>query len=206
MSKIDYERNYEDAEHGRLNLPLGWEIGRPQDAVVRLAEEGRFRGDVLDAGCGTGEHALFLTACGHRVTGVDSSRRALAAAQAKAAERGLHPEFLHADAVVEITCGTTFGTVLDCGLLHSLAPEQRPVYADRLAAVCEPGASCFVLCFSDAEPPGWGPYRLTRAEVAEAMGAAWETVAVTPEALHSWRPDTGQIGPVRAWLGEFRRQ
>jgi 2-polyprenyl-3-methyl-5-hydroxy-6-metoxy-1,4-benzoquinol methylase len=31
----------------------------------------RVSGSVLDAGCGTGENALFLAANGHQVTGID---------------------------------------------------------------------------------------------------------------------------------------
>ena len=43
---------------------------------------------VLDLGCGTGRLALGLAAAGHRVTGIDPARAALAAAQAKpSAER-----------------------------------------------------------------------------------------------------------------------
>ena len=34
-----------------------WDIGRPQPAFVRLADEGRLTGRLLDAGCGTGENA-----------------------------------------------------------------------------------------------------------------------------------------------------
>ncbi len=32
-----------------------WDIGRPQPAFVRLAEQGLLAGRVLDSGCGTGE-------------------------------------------------------------------------------------------------------------------------------------------------------
>ena len=35
-----------------------WDIGRPQPAIVRLAEDGRITGEVIDVGCGTGENAL----------------------------------------------------------------------------------------------------------------------------------------------------
>jgi len=37
--------------------PAPWDIGRPQPAFVRLAEQGLLSGRVLDSGCGTGEQA-----------------------------------------------------------------------------------------------------------------------------------------------------
>ena len=33
--------------------PAPWDIGRPQPAFVRLAEQGLLSGRVLDSGCGT---------------------------------------------------------------------------------------------------------------------------------------------------------
>ena len=46
-----------------------WDIGKPQGTFAAVAD--RVTGPVLDAGCGTGEHALFFAARGHRVTGID---------------------------------------------------------------------------------------------------------------------------------------
>ena len=37
-----------------------WDIPGPQPAFVALEEAGAIRGSVLDAGCGTGENALYL--------------------------------------------------------------------------------------------------------------------------------------------------
>ena len=37
-----------------------WDIGRPQPAIVRLAESNQIAGSVLDVGCGTGENILYL--------------------------------------------------------------------------------------------------------------------------------------------------
>ncbi len=54
-----------------------WDIGRPQRELVKLEESGAIVGDVLDAGCGTGENSLFLASRGHKVLGVDSSERAI---------------------------------------------------------------------------------------------------------------------------------
>ena len=46
-----------------------WEIGRPQKALLDVAD--RITGSVLDAGCGTGENALFFAGRGRTVTGID---------------------------------------------------------------------------------------------------------------------------------------
>ncbi|HEY4463481.1 MAG TPA: class I SAM-dependent methyltransferase, partial [Streptosporangiaceae bacterium] len=55
-----------------------WDIGRPQPAFLALAQAGAIRGRVLDAGCGTGEHALMCAGIGLDATGIDLAARALA--------------------------------------------------------------------------------------------------------------------------------
>ena len=47
--------------------PAPWDIGRPQGQFVAIAD--RVTGPVLDAGCGTGELALFFAARGLAVEG-----------------------------------------------------------------------------------------------------------------------------------------
>jgi hypothetical protein len=44
--------------------PAPWNVGRPQPAVERLAAAAGFAGAVLDAGCGTGENALYVASLG----------------------------------------------------------------------------------------------------------------------------------------------
>lgn len=39
-----------------------WDIGRPQPAFLAVAD--RINGSVLDAGCGTGDHALYFASRG----------------------------------------------------------------------------------------------------------------------------------------------
>ena len=46
-----------------------WDIGRPQKALMAVAD--RIAGSVLDAGCGTGENALYFAGRGCTVTGID---------------------------------------------------------------------------------------------------------------------------------------
>ena len=44
-----------------------WEIGRPQQAILDVAN--RITGSLLDVGCGTGENALFFVERGCKVMG-----------------------------------------------------------------------------------------------------------------------------------------
>ena len=52
----------------------------------------RITGSVLDAGCGTGENALFFAGRGHTVTGIDFLDEPIPGARRKATERGLHAD------------------------------------------------------------------------------------------------------------------
>jgi SAM-dependent methyltransferase len=82
----------------RNGAPL-WDIGRPQPAIVRLAEQGTIAGDVIDVGCGTGENALYLTSRGLGVVGVDAAPTAIEQTQAKARLQGSGATFVAADAL-----------------------------------------------------------------------------------------------------------
>src|SRR6516164_9179773 len=93
-----------------------WDVGKPQGPFVAVAD--RVTSPVLDAGCGTGENALFFAAKGHRVTGIDFVEEAIRRARRKAAERGLAVEFLVKDATKLGDWGERFASVIDCGLFH----------------------------------------------------------------------------------------
>jgi 2-polyprenyl-3-methyl-5-hydroxy-6-metoxy-1,4-benzoquinol methylase len=173
---------------------------------VRLVGAGAFGAPgaaVLDAGCGTGEHALLLAAAGHRVTGVDLAAEAIRRARAKAAQRALSVDFLVHDARDLAALGRTFDAALDVGLFHILDDEDRPRYAASLAAAVRPGGRAFVLCWSDANPFGIGPRRVTRREVRATFRAAagWRVDRIDGEELASRLPG----GRVHAWLVRLTR-
>jgi 2-polyprenyl-3-methyl-5-hydroxy-6-metoxy-1,4-benzoquinol methylase len=73
-----------------------WDIGRPQKAFLDVAAQ--ITGNVLDAGCGTGDNALFFAERGCAVTGIDFLEEPIRRAKRKAAERGLSVTFLVKDA------------------------------------------------------------------------------------------------------------
>src|ERR1700704_3654102 len=91
MTGLPWDASY---HHG----PAPWDIGQPQPAIVRLASAGGFAGTVLDAGCGTGEHALHVAALGLSVLGVDVAETALAIARQKADDPGIAAAFAAAGA------------------------------------------------------------------------------------------------------------
>jgi SAM-dependent methyltransferase len=183
-----------------------WDVGRPQPLFVAAAD--RVSGPVLDAGCGTGENALFFAARGHRVTGIDFVEEALRQARAKAAERGLAVEFLVRDATALGDWGARFASVLDSGLFHCLSDEDRRRYVGGLARVVRPGGRLFLLCFSDEEPGTEGPRRVSRRELYQAFADGWEVESVRPCQIET-NPEFTEVrfsaGGPKAWFAVVRR-
>ena len=64
-----------------------WDIGKPQKPFVDAAD--RITGGILDAGCGTGDTALFFASRGHKVTGIDYLEDPIKRAKRKNDERKL---------------------------------------------------------------------------------------------------------------------
>lgn len=150
-----------------------WDSGRPQSALVDLAESGEIGRRVLDAGCGTGTHACYLAERGHSVVGVDVSERAVELARGKARERGVDATFRVGDALdLDADLGP-FDAVFDCGLFHAFDSAQRGAYADSLADVLAPGGRAFVLSFAEGAPEDWGPNPVARADIDAAFADEW---------------------------------
>jgi SAM-dependent methyltransferase len=175
-----------------------WDIGRPQAAFARLAEDGRWSGTVLDAGCGSGEHTLLAASLGLSALGVDVAETALEMALAKWKERGGPAEFAYADALHLERLDRTFDTVLDCGLFHTFAGEEQRAYVASLAAVTEPGASLFVLCFREGAPETEGPHPISESELHAAFApeAGWRLAALAESQIEV----TFDPGQFPAWL------
>ena len=186
-----------------------WDIPGPQPAFVALEEAGAIRGSVLDAGCGTGENALYLAARGYEVWGVDFVAAAVERAMTKARERGLDARYLVSDALKLDELNREFDSIIDCGLFHTFSDDEREAYVAALAKALRPRGRYFVLCFSDKEPPGVGPRRVSQHEIRDSFRDGWTVEEIKdsrfeitdhPEA-RSFTPG----GPL-AWLATIVRR
>jgi SAM-dependent methyltransferase len=179
-----------------------WDIGRPQGAFVKLAEEGKVKGDVIDVGCGTGENAIMFASKGHKVLGVDSSPLAIEKAKAKANQRKSPAEFFVANALDLASIGRKFDAAIDCGLFHVFSDLERVSFAKSLWGVLNPGGAYFMLCFSDREPSDWGgPRRVTKEEIQKTFSSHWRVDWIRPARFESQYHDEGG----HAWLSSITR-
>jgi cyclopropane fatty-acyl-phospholipid synthase-like methyltransferase len=184
-----------------------WDISKPQAPFVAIVD--RIRGPILDAGCGTGEHALFFAAHGHQVIGIDFVREAIQRARRKAAERGLAVEFLVMDATELGTWDERFASVIDSGLFHVFSDYDRRRYVEGLARVLPPGGRLFLMCFSDEEPGIEGPRRVSMPELYETFADGWEIESIQPIQIEV-NPEFTEMqfseGGPKAWFAIIRRQ
>jgi len=184
-----------------------WDIGKPQPPFAAAAD--RVTSPVLDAGCGTGDTALFLAARGHRVTGIDFLEEPIRRARAKAARQGLSVEFLVKDALALGDWGERFASVIDSGLFHVFSDDDRRRYVRELARVVEPGGRLFLMCFSDEEPGTEGPRRVSRQELYDAFADGWEVESVQPVQIEV-NPEFTEAkfseGGPKAWFAVVRRK
>ncbi len=181
-----------------------WDIGRPQPAIVRVAKSGAIRGAVLDAGCGTGENAMYIATLGAGVTGVigvDASPTAIERARRKAIERGIDISFEVADATALEGLGREFDVVIDCGLFHTFGDAARVAFERSLRAVLRAGGRYFLLCFSDRQSGVAGPRRVSRAEIRSTFGPGWRVDSIEAERFETIDPGDGPD----AWLASLTR-
>jgi ubiquinone/menaquinone biosynthesis C-methylase UbiE len=183
-----------------------WDIGKPQKTFIERADQ--ITGSILDAGCGTGDNALFFAKRGHKVTGIDFLEEPIRRAKRKAAETGMSPTFLVKDALTLKDWTERFDSVIDCGLFHVFSDEDRKRYVEGLATVLKSGGRHFLLCFSDEEPGTQGPRRVSRKELDAAFSGAWAVESIEPSRLDV-RPDLKEFtfseGGPKAWFVVARK-
>jgi SAM-dependent methyltransferase len=184
---MDWDGAYR--EEGEFEGPPPWNIGEPQPELAALIAAGKFRSDVLDAGCGFAELSLALAAQGYTVVGIDLTPTAVAAATKAAAERGLSTAtFVQADITSFTGYDERFSTVADSTLFHSLPVEGRDGYLRSIHRAAAPGASYFVLVFAKGAFPAEmepKPNEVDEDELRAAVSKYWEIDEIRPAFIHA---------------------
>lgn len=202
MSDIPNRDTFESIYTGKAP----WDIGRPQKVFLEVADQ--VHGSVLDAGCGTGENALFFAQRDHPVLGIDFLEFPIQEAKRKAIERGLRAEFICMDALKLLTFDRKFDTLIDSGLFHCFSDDDRQRYVAGLATVLKPGGRLFLMCFSTDEPGTQGPRRVSRSEIEAAFTNGWKLESIEPTRFEV-RPDLEDIsftdGGPKAWFVVVKR-
>jgi len=183
-----------------------WDIGKPQKPFLDVADQ--VKGSVLDAGCGTGDTALFFASRGNKVTGIDFLDVPIMRAKQKASDRGLTVTFLVMNALALKDIPEVFDNVIDSGLFHGFSDEHRQKYVAGLASALKPGGRLFLMCFSDEEPGNVGPRRISKKELHEAFAKGWNIESIQPVRIET-RSDLEGItfseGGPKAWFAMIRR-
>ncbi|MFW9970649.1 MAG: hypothetical protein ACFFDF_10650 [Candidatus Odinarchaeota archaeon] len=55
-----------------------------------------------------------------------------------------------------------------------------------------------MLCFSDLEPPGFGPRRISKEEIYNTFSHDWKVLSIKPEIFES------NFGNSKAWLAKIK--
>jgi SAM-dependent methyltransferase len=124
--------------------PVVWDV--LQDVITaRVAQTGRPKLDIVDVGGGTGGFAVPFAALGHRVTVVDPSPDALAAAQRRAAEMRVTLTAVQGDAgdLVRLVGDGAADLVICHSVLEYVDSPAAAMAA--IAQVLRPGAAVSVL-------------------------------------------------------------
>ena len=202
-------QNHPSAHAGFSKIYEGnppWDIGKPQPPFVSVADQ--VISPVLDAGCGTGNTALFFAAMGHQVTGIDFVEEAIRRARSKAAERGLSAEFLVKDAMTLNGWERRFASVIDSGLFHVYSGDEQRRYVQGLANVVQPGGRLFLFTFTEEAPEGG----VSRQQLYEIFANGWNIESVelvrgeVNAAFTAEFPDAFPAGGPRGWFAIIRRK
>lgn len=205
IMKLDLNLPASTAEffkHYAAGIP-NWQTDRPQPEVIRLLDEGRIEGPVLDLGCGAGDNAMEIARRGLRVLGMDPVPEALRRAREKVRQSSLAqpPEFMVGDALQLEESGLEFETILDSAVFHIFSDADQLAYVRGVESVLSSGGRLHLLSFSELEIREPGPRRLSLEQIRAPFGGGWEM----EEARRCRYEDRSKPDGAHAWRVSFRR-
>ncbi len=160
---------------------LPWNAGEPDLELVRLVESGKITPSrTLDLGAGPGHDAIYLAKRGFRVLALDISPAALKLARANARKAGADERirFRVEDVTKLDVPESSVSFANDRGCFHVLDAAGRKAYLRQVSRALAVGGLLLLRVFSDKEPPGPGPRRFSKRELAEFFGSRFELLKI----------------------------
>jgi predicted GIY-YIG superfamily endonuclease/SAM-dependent methyltransferase len=200
-----WESVYRDLAHERIP----WNAGGPDSDLVALLKSGRIPvGQALDLGCGLGYDAVEMAHAGFRVLGIDLSESAVRHATELAEKAGLSAviDFVPGDVLSFQSVRGAFTLVHDRGFFHVLepGPTRKKYVALAANALAEDGL--FVLrVFSEKEPPGPGPFRLSKKDLKKEFGRRFTFVEIRDSILEGPRKPQSYFCILKKKVPPYRR-
>jgi SAM-dependent methyltransferase len=149
-----------------------WGLPESQPIIKQLVAVGAVKGNVLDAGCGLGWHAIEAARAGCRVTGVDVAPTAVERARVNARKAGVQVDFVVGD-VTELACEGIFDTVLDVKCYDNLGDRAaRYRYAKALHRAMKPGARWYLYAFGPGHVNGCHNHEADEPDFQRVLPAA----------------------------------
>jgi SAM-dependent methyltransferase len=145
-----------------------WDVGHPQQAFVELVEGGELKPSrVLDIGSGPGENTIFLAENGFSAVGIDFTPEAVEIARNRASQHNVKVEFVVGNVLnlEKNFMPKEFDFIIDSGLFHSVHLQNLSGLVEQIKRALKSDGVYFMLCFSDKEPPGRGPRRVSKEEI-----------------------------------------
>jgi methyl halide transferase len=168
-----------------LSGDTGWDKGAPSPPIVRMLRERVVRpdGSIAVIGCGRGHEAIEAARQGYGVTAVDFAPEAIKGTRANAANAGVVLKTSQTD-LFEL--GGRFDAILENTCFCAIDVEKRARYAEKTAALLEPGGTLFGLFYAHGRDGG-PPYTTTEAEVRALFSPLFhiERLVVAPDSIEA---------------------
>jgi SAM-dependent methyltransferase len=170
-------------------LGMDWWEGNDDAGPLPGIVARRAPGVALDAGCGTGRHAVWLAQQGWTVVGVDGVEKPLREARARAEAAGVTngTTFIQDDAtrMVNVPTRPPYDLVVDIGCFHGLRPEEKESFAAWVTRNTRENAQ--VVIHAVVPRTGIGPKGIDEETLGTAFGPTW-AITATPSTTKGGGP------------------